>query len=204
MKCLAYFLLLALFVLQACSPTPATEAVDPEAEQELIPPVVLREPSSSSLPGAAGAANSNPVSTTLSAGAADTNAAAFAEEVIRLVNVERAKVGVAPLTSQSQLTQAAQNHAIDLACYGAVGHTSLDGGTLIERLDAVEYMWASAGENMAVNYATPATVVTAWMNSAGHRANILEPEFTQIGIGYVYNPAATYKHYWVMDLGSEL
>ncbi|HEX2998102.1 MAG TPA: CAP domain-containing protein [Anaerolineales bacterium] len=204
MKRIVYFLLLVLFVLQACSPTPATESATSNTEQELVPPLVIKEPSNSSLPGAAGAANSNTSLLTLCSGAADTNAAAFEEEVIRLVNVERAKEGLDPVVSQSQLTQAAQNHAIDLACYGAVGHTSSDGSTLIDRLDLVGYMWLNAGENMAVSYATPAAVVTAWMNSSGHRANILDPEFTQMGIGYVYNPAGTYKHYWVMDLGSEL
>ncbi len=208
MKRIAYFLLCALFILQACSPNPATKSPNSNPDQELPPPVVIKEPSNSSLPGAAGAgrtgATATPASLTLCAGADDTNAAAYAAEVIRLVNVERAKVGAAPLTAHLNLTQAAQKHAIDMACYGAIGHTGSDGSTPSERMDQFGYVWAVAGENVAGGYATPAAVMTGWMNSDGHRANILNTEFTDIGIGFVYNPGSTSVYYWVMDLGTLL
>lgn len=209
MKRIAYSLLLfALLILQACTSTSTAAPANSNPQQELIPPFVAREPSSSSLPGAAGAgrasATATPVSVTLCAGASDADASAFAAEVIRLVNVERARVGAAPLTSQPQLTQAAQKHAIDMACYGAVGHTGSDGSTPSERMDQFGYVWALAGENVAGGYTTPAAVMTGWMNSDGHRANILNAEFTDIGIGFVYNPAAPSQYYWVMDLGTLL
>ncbi len=208
MKRIAYFLLLVLFVLQACSPKPKTKSSNSHAQQGLIPPVASNASSNSSLPGAAGAGRTNPTATpstpsgTLCAGADNVDTAAFAAEVIRLVNVERAKVGAAPVTAQSQLTQAAQRHAIDMGCNGLLSHTGTDGTSPFDRIDQSGYQWSTAGENVAAGFATPAEVMTAWMNSDVHRANILEPGYTEIGIGYIHDPATTYEWYWVMDLGT--
>ncbi len=209
MKRIAYFLLLVFFVLQACSPKPKTKSSNSHAQQGLIPPVASNTSSNSSLPGAAGAGRTNPTATSsassgLCAGADNVDTAAFATEVIRLVNVERAKVGAAPVTAQSQLTQAAQRHAIDMGCNGLLSHTGTDGTSPFDRIDQSGYQWSTAGENVAAGFATPAEVMTAWMNSDVHRANILEPGYTEIGIGYIHDPATTYEWYWVMDLGAPL
>lgn len=200
MKRIAYFLLIAaLFVLQACSS-------GENAKKGLIPPILSGGRSNSSLAGAANSAASNTVVPPLCAGASATNRSTFATEVIRLVNVERANAGLAALIKQTQLSNAAQKHSIDMACNFFMSHTGSDGSSPFDRMDAYGYLYFMAGENVAAGYATPADVMAGWMASEGHRANILDPEFTEIGIGYVYNPGDTtnyYYHYWTMDLGSQ-
>lgn len=207
MKRIAYFLLLVLFALPACSPAPASEASNPEAQRTLVPALVLDEPSDSAILGAAGAAAEGAVVPPLCEAASDADTAAFAAEVIRLVNEERAKVGAAPLTAQSQLTQAAQKHAIDMACNDAFGHDGSDGSTMSSRLADFGYVYSRAGENVAGGYETPADVMAGWMSSEGHRRNILNPNFTEIGIGYVIAPNNMFGFdmlfpAWVMDLGT--
>ena len=204
MKKFAYlFLLVLLVILPACSGGQATETVT--GEVELIDPVLTTEPHNPSLAGAASGANAATLPS-LCTGAQDSNTAAFAAEVIRLVNVERANAGLAALTSQEQLTQAAQKHSIDMACNSFYSHTGSDGSSPFDRMDTVGYLYWTAAENIAVAYGTPAAVMAAWMGSAGHRANILNANFVEIGIGYIYNAndtALRYYHYWTMTLGAQ-
>jgi uncharacterized protein YkwD len=197
------FLLLvaALFILAACS----GGSTGSGGEHGLVPPLQSTEPHNPPLAGAA-AGQTNNTLPPLCNGAQDANAAAYATEVIRLVNVERTNAGLGSLASQAQLTQAAQRHSIDMGCNFFLSHTGSDGSDPFDRIDASGYYWYTAGENVAGGYSTPAAVVTAWMNSAGHRANILSTDFTEIGIGYIYNPNDTtnqYYHYWTMTLGSQ-
>jgi uncharacterized protein YkwD len=73
-------------------------------------------------------------------------------------------------------------------------------------MDDFGYPYSTAAENVAAGYATPADVMTGWMGSEGHRKNILNADFTEIGIGYVYNPGDTtnaFYHYWTMTLGAQ-
>jgi uncharacterized protein YkwD len=202
MKRIIYFLLIVtLFILQACS---AGGTSGETMKPGLVPPAVAEGPNNSALAGAA-AVHGSSVVPPLCSGAQDTNTVSFAAEVIRLVNVERAKAGVAALTEQSKLAQAAQKHTIDMGCKFFLSHTGSDGTSPFDRLVDFGYAYATAGENVAAGYATPAEVVTVWMGSESHRKNILKPEFTEIGIGYVYNPgdSANYYHYWTMDLGAQ-
>lgn len=109
-----------------------------------------------------------------------------ADEVIRLVNVERAKYGLAPLKKNAVATNAANKRAME--CKTLFDHTRPDGTAWNTILTEFNIDFAAAGENLAEGYPTAAEVVEAWMNSAGHRANILESSFTSIGVGYyVYN-----------------
>ncbi len=75
-------------------------------------------------------------------------------------------------------------------------HTSKDGRKLADRINDAGYLWRRAAENIAQGYRTPAAVVQGWMNSSGHRANMLNCELSEVGIGY-----APSGHYWVMNLG---
>jgi uncharacterized protein YkwD len=200
MKRITYFLLIAaLFVLQACSSS--GEAMKPG----LIPPIASGDLGNSALAGAANAAFGKATLPTLCSGAQDANATSFAVDVIRLVNVERAKAGVGALTNQPQLTQSSQKHSIDMGCKFFLSHTGSDGTSPFDRMIGFGYPYATAAENVAAGYATPAEVVTVWMSSDPHRKNILKPDFTEIGIGYVYNPgdSTKYYHYWTMDLGAQ-
>jgi uncharacterized protein YkwD len=102
--------------------------------------------------------------------------------VLTLVNVERANAGLAPLAASGSLDNASKTHASWMAATGRFEHSSYPGGT-----------W---GENIAKGYGSAASVVAGWMGSPGHRANILNPAYTQMGIGYV---AA--GNYWCQQFG---
>jgi uncharacterized protein YkwD len=109
-----------------------------------------------------------------------------AAEVLRLVNVERAAANCAPVTADSRLDAAAQGHSADMAERGYFSHTTPDGVDFATRITRAGYTWSGAGENIAKGQRTPADVMTAWMNSSGHRANILNCRFQHLGVGLAY------------------
>ena len=122
---------------------------------------------------------------------------AMAAEVVRLVNVERAKEGLAPLGTYDSLTKAAQIRAPEIVTL--FSHDRPDGTSCFTAMDQTgakkgAYTW---GENIAAGNATAAATVEQWMNSPGHRANILNAKFTHIGVGYQHSAGSTYGHYWV-------
>ncbi|MFD4926000.1 CAP domain-containing protein [Streptomyces goshikiensis] len=106
-----------------------------------------------------------------------------AAEVIRLVNIERGQAGCGALTANAKLTQAAQSYTEVMARSGELSHTGPDGSTMSGRISATGYKWSATGENIAKGQADAAAVVDAWMKSPGHRANILNCNFTEIGVG---------------------
>ncbi|RKJ76578.1 CAP domain-containing protein [Butyricicoccus sp. 1XD8-22] len=114
--------------------------------------------------------------------ASDTSLSAYAQEVVRLVNAERAKYGLSALTVNAKASQAAQVRAAEQA--RSFSHTRPNGSSCFTALKEAGVSYRSAGENIAYGQRTPQQVVTAWMNSSGHRANILGSQFTQIGVGY--------------------
>lgn len=118
-----------------------------------------------------------------------------ATEVATLTNAERAKAGCAPLRVDSRLTTSAQGHATDLAVNNYFSHTSLDGRTSDVRIRNAGYP-SPGGENIAKGQTSPAAVMTAWMNSTGHRANILNCAFAAIGVGFDAR-----GNYWVQNFG---
>ncbi|NES28535.1 serine protease [Micromonospora terminaliae] len=119
-------------------------------------------------------------------------------EVVDLVNQERAKAGCKALTVDDKLTLAAQRHSQDQADHKKMSHDGSDGSDVGDRLDRVGYAWRSYGENVAWNQQSPAAVMDAWMNSPGHRANILNCSFTEIGVGV----ARSNGPYWTQDFGT--
>jgi uncharacterized protein YkwD len=121
-------------------------------------------------------------------------------QVIALINQERANAGLAALTVRSQLTTAARLHGADEACSGFTGHTGSDGSSAGDRVSRQGYAWTWVGENLYWGQSsTPIIVVAWWMNSSAHRDNILNPNYTSIGVGYVYLSTSTYKQYWVVN-----
>lgn len=116
---------------------------------------------------------------------------AFENEVIRLVNEQRAKNGLRPLTANWELSRVARYKSQDMVDNRYFSHTSPTYGTPFQMIKAFGLTYRTAGENIAYGQQTPLAVVNAWMNSSGHRANILNASYTQIGVGYV---AA--GHYW--------
>jgi uncharacterized protein YkwD len=107
----------------------------------------------------------------------------FASDVIRLTNQQRANYGLPALTPNAQLTAAATAHAQTMARVGTLCHQA-GGTTLSGRVSAAGYSYGACGENIAYNYDTGPSVVQGWMNSPGHRANILNPTYRHIGVGY--------------------
>ncbi|SCD95083.1 RNA polymerase sigma factor, sigma-70 family [Streptomyces sp. BpilaLS-43] len=109
--------------------------------------------------------------------------ASVAEEVTALVNSERAKEGCEPVSGNSLLDTAASRHSADMAERDYFSHTSPDGTDPGDRITAAGYRWSTYGENIAKGQTTPAAVMESWMNSPGHRANILNCAFKEIGVG---------------------
>jgi uncharacterized protein YkwD len=126
----------------------------------------------------------------------------FELQVVDLVNQQRASFGLAPLALDVRLVEAAQRHSDDMAARNFVSHTGSDGSTAAGRISAAGYVWYAAAENIAAGYATPASVVAGWMGSPGHRSNILNGTYQHIGVGYAYNVAAAYDHYWTQTFGA--
>ncbi|MFD3639903.1 sigma-70 family RNA polymerase sigma factor [Streptomyces griseus] len=109
--------------------------------------------------------------------------AGTADQVTDLVNAERAKEGCGPVTVNDQLNTAAQRHSADMEANDYFSHTSQDGRDPGDRITAAGYRWSTYGENIAKGQQTPADVMRSWMDSPGHRANILNCSFKEIGVG---------------------
>ena len=110
---------------------------------------------------------------------------AFETEVVRLVNLRRAEHGRKPLTQDWQLSRVARYKSQDMKDLGYFSHTSPTYGSPFQMMKSFGISYRTAGENIAKGYASPEAVVNAWMNSPGHRANILNSTYTHIGVGFV-------------------
>lgn len=128
----------------------------------------------------------------------DSGSGSAVDQVVSLVNAERAKAGCGPLTANSTLNRAAQGHSDDMAARDYFDHTNPDGDGPGERVTAAGYPWSTYGENIAMGQSTPEQVMEAWMNSPGHRANILNCDFKEIGIG-IHNEGGPY---WTQVFGA--
>ncbi|MFI9718166.1 sigma-70 family RNA polymerase sigma factor [Streptomyces sp. NPDC052396] len=156
------------------SARPSTEAPEPSATSERPVP--------------------KPVSPTV-----DDASGSLAQQVIALVNAERGKVGCSPVRNNSQLAAAAQRHSDDMAARNFFDHTNPDGQGPGERITAAGYQWSTYGENIAYGQATPASVMDSWMHSPGHRANILNCSFKDLGVGINQAPGGPR---WTQDFGA--
>ncbi|OLT30785.1 hypothetical protein BJF79_09295 [Actinomadura sp. CNU-125] len=121
-----------------------------------------------------------------------------AAQVVALVNDARADNGCEPVRSNAKLAQAAQGHSADMAARGYFDHTAPDGDGPGDRITAAGYRWTAYGENIAKGQSSPESVMRSWMNSPGHRANILNCKFDEIGVGVVKAGGP----YWTQAFGS--
>jgi uncharacterized protein YkwD len=125
----------------------------------------------------------------------------FEAVVLNYVNQERARYGLGALSLHFRLSAAAAVHTMDMACKNFFSHTGSDGSSPFDRIKTQGYAYNYAGENLFAGngvYNDPGQAVSAWMNSPGHRQNILKPEFTEAGISYIYNPNSTYGSYFAI------
>lgn len=138
---------------------------------------------------------------------------AYEDEVLQLSNQERANGAncggtdyppVPALTMDAQLREAARCHSLDMAVNDFFGHFGSDGSSPVDRITAAGYSWSDLGENVAAGAPAPSVVVPGWMNSPGHCRGIMSADFTEIGVGYIYDsPDAlrNYEHYWTQAFG---
>jgi uncharacterized protein YkwD len=132
----------------------------------------------------------------------ERSAERFVQEVIVRTNAERTKRGMLPLKSNAALTRAAEWLAKDMADRGYFDHTDRQGRDIDKRLPDFGYAeYRAMGENIAAGQRSAEEVVAGWMKSPGHRANILEPKFREIGVGLLIGRGKL-RSYWVQDFGT--
>ncbi|MEU1235424.1 CAP domain-containing protein [Micromonospora aurantiaca] len=169
---------------ESASPSAVPTTVAPSPTKKATP-----KPSRSTAPSRQQERSSAPSSGTSGGGSTSTKATATTglsaelQKVVTIVNQERAKAGCKALTVNAKLNLAAQRHSQDQADHKKMDHTGSDGSQPWDRVKAAGYAYRMVGENVAWNYQTPAAVMEGWMNSEGHRKNILNCSYTQIGVG---------------------
>lgn len=136
----------------------------------------------------------------------------FQAELLRRVNEHRAagahcgsRGPFAPTTAlrwNAALTDAAYGHSRDMADNDYFSHDSLDGRTFDQRITAAGYSWRSVGENIAAGVTSAQSVVNGWMDSPGHCANLMNPQFRDMGLACARNPHSRYGWYWTQTLGT--
>ncbi|MGM9954414.1 MAG: CAP domain-containing protein, partial [Peribacillus sp.] len=119
---------------------------------------------------------------------------AFEQEVVTLTNAERAKQGLAALEIDTELSKVARAKSQDMKDNNYFDHNSPTYGSPFDMMKQFGISYTSAGENIAQGQQTPEEVVEAWMNSQGHRENIMNASFTHIGVGYVES-----GNYWTQQ-----
>ncbi len=133
--------------------------------------------------------------------AADTSGEGqIQQDILALVNAERAKANCPAVSLNGTLTNAADAHAQDMADNDYFSHTGLNGSDPGDRITAAGYRWRTYGENIAAGQRDAQQVMTAWMNSSGHRANILNCNFAELGVGYALQGNTPY---WVQKFGRQ-
>ncbi|OCA83203.1 hypothetical protein A8F94_19010 [Bacillus sp. FJAT-27225] len=115
----------------------------------------------------------------------------FEQQVVNLTNQERAKAGLPALKADANLSKVAREKSRDMQAKNYFSHTSPTYGSPFDMMKQFGISYRTAGENIAMGQKTPQEVVTAWMNSEGHRKNIMSADFTHIGVGHIEN-----GNYW--------
>lgn len=181
-------------VSQTQSPAPAPSFSNPIATNTVKPSPVTPVPS---LPRPTSKPTSAASPTTVKPNT-EAPAASYAEQVVRLVNQERAKEGLAPLSISQPAQAAAQVRVQETET--SFSHTRPNGSSFSTALTEQGVKYRTAGENIAYGQRTPEQVMEGWMNSPGHRANIMNSKFTAIGVGY-YRSAAGVNYWSQMFIG---
>ncbi|NJR64590.1 MAG: CAP domain-containing protein [Leptolyngbyaceae cyanobacterium CRU_2_3] len=130
----------------------------------------------------------------------------FAKQVVELTNNYRRQNGLAALTENSKLVAIAQAYSQTMATQDFFAHQGLDGSQPWDRMTAGGYKWFRSAENIAAGQLTPEEVVQGWIDSPGHRANLLDSRVKEIGVGYFFLSndlgKVNYKTYWTQEFGA--
>ena len=170
------------------TPTTPTKPATPSKPAEPTTPSNQEKPTTPSKP----APQEKP---TTQSDSASQSLGAYEQQVVDLVNKERAAAGLPALKVNLKLSQVAEKKAEDLRDNKYFSHNSPVYGSPFDMMKQFGISYKTAGENIAKGQKTPEAVMNAWMNSSGHRANILNSNFTEIGVGYVTDSNGT--TYWV-------
>jgi uncharacterized protein YkwD len=136
--------------------------------------------------------------------------ATFEDQVVALVNTERASPhtcgttsypAAGPVTMQADIREAARCHSLDMAVNDFFDHTGSDGSQFWQRMATAGYTGSALCEDIGAGYSSAAAVVAGWMASPGHCSCIMNGSANDIGIGYVYQSGSTWGHYWTLDMG---
>lgn len=180
-RLLAFLLALTMILtLAAGCNRPAKKPTPPATPKKTAPKIVPR---------------SSALQTPAPAPATPSNGSDFQRRVVKLVNVERQKVGHDPLSEDNLLDKGASTKAADMRDKRYFSHTSPTYGSPFNMMKTVGVHYSKAGENIASGYKTPEAVVSGWMKSPGHRANILSTKYGKIGVGYAKGGKS--GAYWV-------
>lgn len=154
-------------------------------------PAPVQKPAKAPAPAPVQAPAKSPSQESAVKAPASSAVSAYEQKVVELTNQERAKNGLKPLALDTELSKVAREKSRDMQSKGYFSHTSPTYGSPFDMMKQFGINYRSAGENIAMGQPTPEEVVKAWMNSSGHRANILNSSYTHIGVGHVAN-----GNYW--------
>jgi uncharacterized protein YkwD len=130
-----------------------------------------------------------------------SSSSSYQTEIANLINNARAEAGLPPLAVNAALTAAAQGHSIDMACHGLISHSGSDGSSVHQRLAAAGYS-ASRASEIIYGSGYPQTAFNWWMSDQIHRNEILNPNVTDMGVGYAYVPDTSAGGYYTVDFAS--
>jgi uncharacterized protein YkwD len=139
------------------------------------------------------------------------DATAVSREVLQLVNEARAKprrcgakrfAAAPPLVPNERLDAAAASHAHDMAVHGQLSHEGSDDSVPADRVTRAGYAWRAVGENVAAGQSSAKEAVASWLSSPGHCANIMDADFTEMGVAFANNARQDFGTFWVQVLGA--
>ncbi|MFE9880742.1 sigma-70 family RNA polymerase sigma factor [Streptomyces sp. NPDC005784] len=178
------------------SPATATASPSPSVSgSETARPKASKTPRPAEPSASAAASSARPTRRVSAVPQAQSAPTTTVAQVVVLVNKERAAAGCGPLTEDTQLEEAARAHSDDMAARDFFDHTNPG-----QRITAAGYRWSTYGENIAMGQQTPQAVMDSWMNSPGHRANILNRSFKNIGVGVHKGSGGPW---WTQDFGAK-
>lgn len=123
-------------------------------------------------------------------------------ELLARLNQTRCQNGLQPVAANAQLDAAALAHTQDMVANNFFSHTGSNGSTLVDRVRAQGYAFTYVGENLAAGNSVAGATFDQWWNSQGHRDNMMNGAFTEVGLAHIAQPGTTYGHYWAMVLGN--
>lgn len=168
------------------TPSTPSQPTTPETPSQPTTPTTPSQPTTPTTPSEP-ATPATPSVPSTSSPSASGSVSSLEQQVVTLVNQQRAAYGLGALTLSAKLSDGARLKSQDMQKNRYFDHNSPTYGSPFDMMRSLGITYGSAGENIAQGYSSAEAVVNAWMNSPGHRANILNAKFTQIGVGYVSN-----------------